>query len=84
LIISRIENPKKKIGSRATGKKGKFLNLFVEETLGGLRVIKAFNSESQDFIKPFPLLPKIFFNFPISIEQTKSFLPYGEFLGYWL
>jgi subfamily B ATP-binding cassette protein MsbA len=53
----------------------------VEETLGGLRVIKAFNSESR-FYKTFTTSTNRFFNFSNKLLNRQNLAsPTGEFLG---
>ena len=51
MIISRIGKSLKRKSDRVQAEQGAFLSI-VEETLGGLRVIKAFNAENR-FIKIF-------------------------------
>ncbi len=50
LIIGRIGRSLKKHSTRAQEKLGAILST-IEETLGGIRVIKAFNAETKQFLK---------------------------------
>ncbi|MCM4153071.1 ABC transporter ATP-binding protein [Arenibacter sp. N53] len=80
MIISRIGKSLKKKSDRVQREQGEFLSI-VEETLGGLRVIKAFNSESR-FYKTFSNSTNRFFHFSnkLLIRQNLA-SPTGEFLG---
>ena len=80
MIISRIGKTLKKKSDRVQKEQGEFLSI-VEETLGGLRVIKAFNSESR-FYKTFSNSTKRFFNFSNTLLNRQNLAsPTGEFLG---
>jgi len=82
MIISRIGKSLKRNGSRGNGKQGRVFIYCMKKHLG-LRVIKAFNSESR-FIKPFPLnsTDRFFPLFQKYIEQKQNLAsPTGEFLG---
>lgn len=80
MIISRIGKSLKKQSDRVQREQGEFLSI-VEETLGGLRVIKAFNSESR-FYKTFTNSTKRFFHFSNTLLNRQNLAsPTGEFLG---
>jgi subfamily B ATP-binding cassette protein MsbA len=80
MIISRIGKSLKKKSDRVQREQGEFLSI-VEETLGGLRVIKAFNSESR-FYKTFSTSTDRFFHFSNKLLNRQNLAsPTGEFLG---
>jgi len=80
LIISKIGKSLKKKSDRVQKEQGEFLSI-VEETLGGLRVIKAFNAESR-FVKNFNKSTNRFFKFSNSLLNRQNLAsPTGEFLG---
>ncbi|MGO4919030.1 ABC transporter ATP-binding protein [Maribacter spongiicola] len=80
MIISRIGKSLKKKSDDVQREQGEFLSI-VEETLGGLKVIKAFNSESR-FYKTFSSSTKRFFHFSnILLNRQNLASPTGEFLG---
>lgn len=80
MIISRIGKSLKKKSDRVQREQGEFLSI-VEETLGGLRVIKAFNSESK-FYKTFTTSTHRFFHFSNKLLNRQNLAsPTGEFLG---
>jgi len=80
LIISKIGKSLKKKSDRVQKEQGEFLSI-VEETLGGLRVIKAFNAENR-FIKNFKKSTHRFFKFSNSLLNRQNLAsPTGEFLG---
>ena len=79
-IISRIGKSLKKKSDRVQKEQGEFLSI-VEETLGGLRVIKAFNAESR-FFKTFSISTERFFQFSNKLLNRQNLAsPTGEFLG---
>ncbi len=79
-IISRIGKSLKKKSDRVQKEQGEFLSI-VEETLGGLRVIKAFNAESR-FFKTFSTSTRRFFKFSNKLLNRQNLAsPTGEFLG---
>lgn len=79
-IISRIGKSLKKKSDRVQKEQGEFLSI-VEETLGGLRVIKAFNAENN-FNKKFQNSTKRFFRFSNSLLNRQNLAsPTSEFLG---
>lgn len=80
MIISRIGKSLKKKSDDVQREQGEFLSI-IEETLGGLRVIKAFNSESR-FYKIFTASTTRFFNYSnILLNRQNLASPTGEFLG---
>ena len=80
MIISRIGKSLKKKSDRVQRESGEFLSI-VEETLGGLRVIKAFNAESR-FQKTFNSSTFRFFDFSNKLLNRQNLAsPTGEFLG---
>ena len=80
MIISRIGKSLKRKSDRVQAEQGAFLSI-VEETLGGLRVIKAFNAENR-FIKIFRESTERFFHFSNSLLNRQNLAsPTGEFLG---
>lgn len=80
MIISRIGKSLKKQSDRVQKEQGEFLSI-VEETLGGLRVIKAFNAESK-FFQTFKNSTSRFFRFSNSLLNRQNLAsPTGEFLG---
>ncbi len=79
-VISRIGKSLKKKSDRVQKEQGEFLSI-VEETLGGLRVIKAFNAENN-FNKKFQYSTKRFFRFSNSLLNRQNLAsPTSEFLG---
>ena len=79
-VISWIGKSLKKKSDRVQREQGEFLSI-VEETLGGLRVIKAFNSESR-FYKIFSASTERFFRYSnILLNRQNLASPSGEFLG---
>ncbi len=80
MIISRIGKSLKKQSDRVQREQGEFLSI-VEETLGGLRVIKAFNAESR-FYKVFSASTERFFHYSNKLLNRQNLAsPTGEFLG---
>ncbi len=80
VIISRIGKSLKRKSDRVQAEQGAFLSI-VEETLGGLRVIKAFNAENR-FIRLFRESTDRFFHFSNSLLNRQNLAsPTGEFLG---
>ena len=79
-LISRIGKSLKRRSDRVQQEQGAFLSI-VEETLGGLRVIKAFNAESL-FAARFRNSTDRFFRFSNSLLNRQNLAsPVGEFLG---
>lgn len=80
MIISRIGKSLKKKSDRVQKEQGEFLSI-VEETLSGLRVVKAFNAESR-FYRTFNDSTNRFFKFSNSLLNRQNLAsPTGEFLG---
>lgn len=80
MIISRIGKSLKKQSDKVQKEQGEFLSI-VEETLGGLRVVKAFNAESK-FNKIFKKSTNRFFKFSnLLLNRQNLASPTGEFLG---
>ncbi len=80
MIISRIGKSLKKKSDKVQKEQGEFLSI-VEETLGGLRVIKAFNAESR-FYQTFKTSTERFFGFSNKLLNRQNLAsPTGEFLG---
>ncbi len=80
LIISWIGKSLKKQSDNVQKEQGQFLSI-IEETLGGLRVIKAFNSESR-FFNVFSNSTNRFFKYSNSLLNRQNLAsPSGEFLG---
>ncbi|MEN8788584.1 MAG: ABC transporter ATP-binding protein [Flavobacteriaceae bacterium] len=80
MIISRIGKSLKKQSARVQMEQAEFLSI-VEETLGGLRVVKAFNAESR-FSKVFQNSTERFFKFSNKLLNRQNLAsPTGEFLG---
>ena len=79
MIISWIGKSLKKKSDRVQKEQGELLSI-VEETLGGLRVIKAFNSESR-FYRTFKRSTDRFFRFSNKLLNRQNLAsPTGEFL----
>ncbi|MBM1107609.1 ABC transporter ATP-binding protein [Aurantibacter crassamenti] len=79
-IISRIGKSLKKQSDKVQEEQGQFLSI-VEETLAGLRVVKAFNSESR-FYKTFSNSTQRFFDYSNKLLNRQNLAsPTGEFLG---
>ena len=79
-VISLIGKSLKRQSDDVQREQGEFLSV-VEETLGGLKVIKAFNSESR-FYKTFSASTTRFFNFSNKLLNRQNLAsPSGEFLG---
>lgn len=79
-IISWIGKSLKKQSDNVQREQGQFLSI-VEETLGGLRVVKAFNAESK-FYTIFSSSTKRFFDFSNTLLNRQNLAsPTGEFLG---
>ena len=79
-IISRIGKSLKRKSDRVQQEQGKFLSI-IEETLGGLKVIKGFNGESV-FLDRFKASTKRFYNFSNKLLNRQNFAsPTSEFLG---
>ncbi len=80
MIISRIGKSLKKQSDKVQREQGRFLSI-VEETLGGLRVIKAFNAEAR-FYNTFKQSTGRFFRYSNQLLNRQNMAsPIGEFLG---
>ena len=80
LIISRIGKSLKKKSDRVQREQGQFLST-LEETLGGLKVIKGFNAEQQ-FSKKFEESTNRFYHFSNKMVNRQNLAsPTSEFLG---
>ncbi|MBU2902380.1 ABC transporter ATP-binding protein [Maribacter dokdonensis] len=79
-LISLIGKSLKRKSDKVQQEQGYFLSI-LEETLGGLRVIKAFNAESV-FARKFQSSTKRFFNFSNSLLNRQNLAsPASEFFG---
>ncbi|WP_400079678.1 ABC transporter ATP-binding protein [Winogradskyella sp. R77965] len=79
-IISRIGKSLKKKSDRVQKEQGQFLSI-IEETLGGLKVIKGFNGE-KSFLNKFKASTYRFYNFSNKLLNRQNFAsPTSEFLG---
>jgi subfamily B ATP-binding cassette protein MsbA len=79
-IISRIGKSLKRKSDKVQKEQGIFLST-LEETLGGLKVIKGFNAESV-FLNKFKNSTQRFFNFSNSLLNRQNLAsPTSEFLG---
>ncbi|MCO5725322.1 ABC transporter ATP-binding protein [Robiginitalea marina] len=80
IVISRIGKSLKRRSDRVQAEQGALLSI-VEETLGGLKIVKAFNAEKR-FIKVFHDSTGRFFHFSNSLLNRQNLAsPTGEFLG---
>ncbi|RIV68377.1 ABC transporter ATP-binding protein [Flagellimonas aequoris] len=80
MLISRIGKSLKRKSDKVQKEQGEFLSI-VEETLGGLRVIKAFNAESK-FYSTFKNSTNRFYRFSNSLLNRQNLSsPISEFLG---
>lgn len=80
ILISRIGKSLKRRSDRVQREQGMFLSI-VEESLGGLRVLKAFNAETT-FSNRFRNSTERFFSFSNSLLNRQNLAsPVGEFLG---
>ncbi|MCH8535134.1 MAG: ABC transporter ATP-binding protein/permease [Flavobacteriaceae bacterium] len=79
-IISRIGKSLKKKSDRVQNEQGLFLSI-LEETLGGLKIIKGFNAESK-FNERFQASTKQYYNFSNKLLNRQNLAsPTSEFLG---
>lgn len=80
LIISRIGKTLKQNSDKVQKEQGNFLSI-VEETLGGLPIVKAFFAEKQFYTK-FAASTHRFFNYNNTLINRKNLAsPMSEFLG---
>ncbi|OYQ44226.1 ABC transporter ATP-binding protein [Flavobacterium aurantiibacter] len=79
-VISLIGKQLKKQSSRAQVEQGVFLST-IEETLGGLKVVKSFNAEKR-FINTFKKSTSKFFHLSNAISHRQNLAsPVSEFMG---
>ena len=79
-IISQIGKSLKRKSDRVQKEQGEFLSL-LEETLGGIKIIKAFNAENT-FVKKFKQSTDRFFDFSNKLLNRQNLAsPVSEFLG---
>ena len=79
-IISQIGKSLKKKSGRVQEEQGEFLSI-LEETIGGIKIIKAFNSENI-FIKKFSDSTQRFFKYSNDLLNCQNMAsPVSEFLG---
>ena len=79
-IISQIGKSLKKKSGRVQEEQGEFLSI-LEETIGGIKIIKAFNSENI-FIKKFSESTQRFFKYSNDLLNRQNMAsPVSEFLG---
>ncbi len=79
-VISRIGKSLKRKSDRVQTEQGEFLSI-IEETLGGLRIIKAFNAENT-FLNKFKESTQRFYRFSNSLLNRQNLAsPTSEFLG---
>ena len=79
-IISQIGKSLKRKSERVQNEQGEFLSI-IEETLGGIKIIKAFNAQEK-FMKKFASSTLRFFNFSNKLLNRQNLAsPVSEFLG---
>ena len=79
-IISQVGKSLKRKSDRVQKEQGEFLSL-LEETLGGIKIIKAFNAENT-FVKKFKQSTDRFFDFSNKLLNRQNLAsPVSEFLG---
>ena len=79
-IISQIGKSLKRKSDRVQKEQGEFLSL-LEETIGGIKIIKAFNAENS-FVKKFKHSTGRFFDFSNKLLNRQNLAsPISEFLG---
>ncbi len=80
LVIGRVGNSLKRTSTRGQEMAGSII-ASLEETLGGLRIIKAFNAEGSS-IKKFEDLNQRYFNLMVKMYRKRDLAsPLSEFLG---
>ncbi|MDO5609066.1 MAG: ABC transporter ATP-binding protein [Capnocytophaga sp.] len=80
LVISKIGKSLKRQSTQVQQEQGRFLSL-IEETVSGLRIVKAFNAENI-FNRRFQKSTERFFNFSNSLMNRQNLAsPVSEFLG---
>ena len=79
-VISQIGKSLRRKSERVQNEQGEFLSI-IEETLGGIKIIKAFNAQEKFFNK-FTSSTKRFFNFSNKLLNRQNLAsPVSEFLG---
>ena len=79
-VISQIGKSLRRKSERVQNEQGEFLSI-IEETLGGIKIIKAFNAQEK-FFKKFIGSTKRFFNFSNKLLNRQNLAsPVSEFLG---
>ena len=79
-IISQIGKSLKSKSARVQNEQGEFLSI-LEETLGGIKIIKAFNAQNK-FVKKFGNSTQRFFHFSNRLLNRQNLAsPISEFLG---
>ena len=79
-MISQIGKSLKRKSDRVQKEQGEFLSI-LEETIGGIKIIKAFNSENT-FVKKFKRSTGRFFDFSNKLLNRQNLAsPISEFLG---
>ena len=79
-VISQIGKSLRRKSERVQNELGEFLSI-IEETLGGIKIIKAFNAQEK-FFEKFTRSTKRFFNFSNKLLNRQNLAsPVSEFLG---
>ena len=79
-IISQIGKSLRRKSARVQNEQGEFLSI-LEETLGGIKIIKAFNAQNK-FVKKFGKSTQRFFHFSNKLLNRQNLAsPISEFLG---
>ena len=79
-VISQIGKSLRRKSERVQNEQGEFLSI-IEETLGGIKIIKAFNAQEK-FFKKFKSSTKRFFYFSNKLLNRQNLAsPVSEFLG---
>ena len=79
-VISQIGKSLRRKSERVQNEQGEFLSI-IEETLGGIKIIKAFNAQEK-FFKKFTSSTTRFFNFSNKLLNRQNLAsPVSEFLG---
>jgi len=79
-VISQIGKSLRRKSERVQNEQGEFLSI-IEETLGGIKIIKAFNAQEK-FFKKFTSSTKRFFYFSNKLLNRQNLAsPVSEFLG---
>ena len=79
-VISQIGKSLKRKSERVQNEQGEFLSI-IEETIGGIKIIKAFNAQEK-FVKKFASSTQRFFDFSNKLLNRQNLAsPISEFLG---